>query len=53
LETAGIWQHLGIAVASFDSPAEASAATDADPLIQANQRISFEIHPMPLGAVRS
>jgi hypothetical protein len=37
---------------SFDSEAEVRAATDADPVIQADAGFSFEIHPMPFGAVR-
>jgi uncharacterized protein YciI len=43
---------FGIAVVSFDSEAEVRAATDADPVIQAQQGFSFEIYPMPLGAAR-
>lgn len=44
---------FGIAVASFDSEAEVRAATDADPVIQANTGFRFEIYPMPLGAARA
>jgi hypothetical protein len=40
------------AAPSFDSEAEVRAATDADPVIQAAAGFSFEIHPMPFGAVR-
>lgn len=43
---------FGIAVTSFGSEADARAATDADPVIQANAGFRFEIHPMPLGAAR-
>jgi hypothetical protein len=43
---------FGIAVVSYGSEAEVRAATDADPVIQANAGFSFEIYPMPFGAVR-
>ena len=43
---------FGIAVVTFDSMEDARAATDADPVIQANAGFRFEIYPMPFGAVR-
>ena len=43
---------FGIAVATFDTLEDVRAATDADPVIRANAGFSFEIHPMPFGAVR-
>jgi uncharacterized protein YciI len=43
---------FGMAVVTFDSMEQARAATDADPVIQANAGFSYEIYPMPFGAVR-
>ena len=43
---------FGIAVTTFDGEQQARAAAEADPVIQARAGFSFEIHPMPFGAVR-
>jgi uncharacterized protein YciI len=43
---------FGMAVMTFPTLDDARAATDADPLIQANAGFRYEIHPMPFGAVR-
>jgi hypothetical protein len=39
-------------VVEFASEAEARAFTDGDPTIRSGQGFAFEVHPMPMGAVR-
>ena len=43
---------FGMGVVEFGSEAEARAFTDGDPTIRSGQGFAFEIHPMPMGAVR-
>ena len=43
---------FGIGLVEFDDLAAARAATDADPVIQANRGFHYDIHPMPMGIVR-
>jgi uncharacterized protein YciI len=43
----------GIGIVDFDSIADAKAFTDGDPTIRSARGFAMEIHPMPLGFVRS
>ncbi|HEX8451621.1 MAG TPA: YciI family protein [Longimicrobium sp.] len=43
---------FGMGVVEFASEAEVLDFTDGDPTIRSGQGFAFEIHPMPMGAVR-
>jgi uncharacterized protein YciI len=43
---------FGMGVVEFASEAEARDFIDGDPTIRSGQGFAFEVHPMPMGAVR-
>jgi hypothetical protein len=42
---------FGVGIVDFETADRARAFTDGDPTIQSGAGFSFEVHPMPLGAV--
>jgi uncharacterized protein YciI len=43
----------GMGVVDFESAAEARAFADGDPTIRSGRGFAMEVHPMPMGFVRS